>query len=175
MYLIVGLGNPGSQYAETRHNVGFLFLDYLAMEAGVRIEQNKFHGLYAKGRLGSADVVFLKPMTYMNLSGSSVQDALTFFKISPEQMIVVFDDLDLEPGAVRMRVGGGHGGHNGLRDILAKVTSDKFPRIKIGIGKPEHKSATASYVLGKFSTDEWEHLNNESFRVAKERLFSCLK
>lgn len=175
MFLIVGLGNPGSQYESTRHNVGFLFLDALAQEAGVSINQSKFHALYARGSLDGYDVVFLKPTTFMNVSGTSVQEAMHFFKVAAEKVIVVFDDLDLEAGTVKMRVGGGHGGHNGIRDILAKTTSDKFYRIKIGIGKPQHKSATTGHVLGKFSSDELRNLQETSFPMARERLVSILK
>jgi PTH1 family peptidyl-tRNA hydrolase len=106
----------------------------------------------------------------MNVSGSSVQEAMTFFKVPPEKLIVVFDDLDQEPGAVRLRTGGGHGGHNGVRDILAKCGDDAFHRVKIGIGKPLHKSATADWVLGRLTTEERERLEKESFPLAKTRL-----
>lgn len=175
MHLLVGLGNPGPTYAGTRHNVGFMFLDTLASESGVSINQTKFRSLYAKGTWQGYDLVFLKPQTYMNLSGGPVQEALAFFKLPPERLIVVFDDLDLAAGAVKLRVGGGAGGHNGVKDILAKLGNDKFHRIKLGIGKPEHKSATADWVLSRFSPEELSKLESESFAVAKERLTSVLK
>lgn len=175
MHLIVGLGNPGPGYDGTRHNVGFMFLDEVARDAGISINQNKFQSDFAKGTWQGFDVVLLKPLVYMNLSGGPVRDALTFFKLPYQKLIVVFDDLDLAPGAVKMRVGGGHGGHNGMRDILAKVGGDEFHRIKIGIGKPEHKSATANYVLGKLTQAELDELNTNSFRVARERLLTALK
>jgi PTH1 family peptidyl-tRNA hydrolase len=170
MFLVVGLGNPGTQYEGTRHNVGFLLLDTLVGEAGTTFASQKFRAAFARGRWEGHDAVFLKPLTFMNVSGSSVQEAMTFFKVPPEKLIVVFDDLDQEPGAVRLRTGGGHGGHNGVRDILAKCGDDAFHRVKIGIGKPLHKSATADWVLGRLTTEERERLEKESFPLAKTRL-----
>lgn len=117
----------------------------------------------------------MKPQGYMNTSGNSVQQAISFFKIAEEELIVVFDDLDQAPGAVKTRIGGGHGGHNGVRDILDKTGLDKFYRVKIGIGKPEHKSATANWVLGKFTHPEIATLENESFPIAKNRILSTMK
>lgn len=173
MFLIVGLGNPGREYENTRHNAGFLFVDYIAPEIGSGPEQTRFQGLLYKGRLNNNDVILLKPQTFMNVSGSSVIECLQFFKIPIENLIVVFDDLDQEFGAVRTRVGGGHGGHNGVRDILARVTSDQFNRIKIGIGRPSHKSAVTGWVLGKLTPAETDVLN-ASFGVARERLLSII-
>ena len=170
MFLVVGLGNPGTQYEGTRHNVGFLLLDALVGEAGTSFSSQKFRAAFARGRWEGHDAVFLKPLTFMNVSGSSVQEALTFFKVPVEKLIVVFDDLDQEPGAVRLRTGGGHGGHNGVRDILAKCGDDAFHRVKIGIGKPLHKSATADWVLGRLTAEERERLERESFPLAKTRL-----
>lgn len=175
MHLIVGLGNPGSQYDLTRHNVGFMFLDAIAEQSRLSFSQTKFQSLYAKGSWRGHEVVLLKPQTYMNLSGGPVVEAMTFFKLLPSQLVVVFDDLDQEFGAVRCRVGGGHGGHNGIRDILAKYADDKFHRVKIGIGKPVHKSATADWVLSKFTQIMLDDLYDNTFPVAMERVVALLK
>ena len=175
MHVVVGLGNPGREYDETRHNVGFMLADLIAREAGSSISQIKFHSLSARVQWQGCDILLLKPQTYMNLSGSPVQEALAFFKVPPANLVVLFDDLDQIPGAVRTRFGGGHGGHNGLRDILAKLGTDQFHRLKIGIGKPEHKSATANWVLSRFNTHESAELEQNSFKVATQRLKEILK
>ena len=175
MHLLVGLGNPGTQYELTRHNVGFLFLDELVAAAGGQFSQTKFNSLICRISWKGQDLLLIKPQTFMNLSGASVLEAVQFYKLAPSQVVVVFDDLDQAPGAVRMRVGGGHGGHNGVRDILARWGQDGFFRLKVGIGKPEHKSATANYVLGRFSADELQDLKEKSFAVARERLEDILK
>lgn len=175
MHLLVGLGNPGTQYELTRHNVGFLFLDELADAAGGQFSQTKFNSLVCRISWKGHDLLLLKPQTFMNLSGASVLEAVQFFKLTPAQVTVVFDDLDQAAGAVRMRVGGGHGGHNGIRDILARWGQDGFFRLKVGIGKPEHKSATANYVLGRLSAEELQYLKDKSFAVARERLEDILK
>jgi peptidyl-tRNA hydrolase, PTH1 family len=175
LFLIVGLGNPGPKYEQTRHNAGFCFLDSLLAEIKTTAHNNKFHSKYARAVWNGFDCIFLYPQTFMNVSGVAVLEATQFFKIPPENLIVVCDDLDQEPGAVRMRVGGGHGGNNGLRDILDKCPWDNFHRIKIGIGKPVHKTQTSDWVLGKFSADEWSKLSSESFVVAKDRLLQTLR
>lgn len=175
MHLIVGLGNPGTQYELTRHNVGFMFLDQLAESAGSQFSQTKFNSLVTRVTWKGFDVLLMKPQTFMNLSGTSVLEAVQFYKLPPSNLIVVFDDLDQAAGAVRLRVGGGHGGHNGVRDILARWGQDSFYRIKIGIGKPEHKSATANYVLGKFSAAELDDILKNSFPIAQKRLEEILK
>ncbi len=175
MHLVVGLGNPGSQYELTRHNVGFLFLDELAHATHSQLNQNKFNGLTCRVNWQGHDLLLLKPQTFMNLSGASVLEAVQFYKLAPQNVIVVFDDLDQTSGAVRLRTGGGHGGHNGVRDILAKWGQDGFHRLKIGIGKPEHKTAVVGHVLGKFSTQELDDLRQKTFKTAEERLLDLLK
>lgn len=174
MFLIVGLGNPGSQYEATRHNIGFLFIDELAAQLQALPAQSRFQGLVQKANWGTVSLQLLKPLTFMNLSGRSVRECATFFKIPAENIIVIFDDLDQAPGAVRMRFGGGHGGHNGMRSLMAELGTDKFHRIKVGIGKPEHKSATTGWVLGKLTPEETAQLN-ESFATVRERITSIIK
>ncbi len=154
MTLYVGLGNPGSAYAMHRHNIGWRVIDRLVSDIGARdISKSSFQGeLYRHGNL-----FFLKPTTYMNLSGKSVQAVKNFFKIDPEDIIVIHDDIDLPFGAVRFKQGGGHGGHNGLRSIDEMIGRDYY-RIRLGIGKPEYKSQVADYVLHDFSAEETPHL-----------------
>lgn len=175
MFIIVGLGNPGINYESTRHNVGFMLVDNMASESNSLISQNKFGALTTRTQWNGFDVFFMKPQGYMNLSGSSVQQAISFFKINENDLIVISDDLDQSPGAVRTRLGGGHGGHNGVRDILDKTEFNKFYRIKIGIGKPEHKNATSNWVLNKFTNSEINMLEQESFPIAKNRILEIMK
>ena len=144
MKLVVGLGNPGKQYELTRHNVGFRVLDSLNLEF-----QNGFSGLYAK----TENCVYLKPQTFMNVSGSSVLEALQFYKLEPAGILIIHDELDLPFGTVRLKKGGGHAGHNGLRDIIRLIGPD-FSRIRIGIGKPALKSQIHAYVLSPFLAEE---------------------
>jgi PTH1 family peptidyl-tRNA hydrolase len=155
--LIVGLGNPGREYETTRHNVGFLWIDELArlQNLGFRSEA-KFHGLTARGQLHGHEVVLLKPQTFMNVSGRSVGALVQFYKISPEEMLVVHDELDLPPGVARLKMGGGHGGHNGLKDIIAHLGSRDFWRLRIGIGHPGDRSEVSNYVLNDPRREERE-------------------
>jgi PTH1 family peptidyl-tRNA hydrolase len=155
--LIVGLGNPGREYETTRHNVGFLWIDELArlQDLGFRSEA-KFHGLTARGQLHGHEVLLLKPQTFMNVSGRSVGALVQFYKISPEEMLVVHDELDLPPGVARLKMGGGHGGHNGLKDIIAHLGSRDFWRLRIGIGHPGDRSEVSNYVLNDPRREERE-------------------
>lgn len=150
MKLIIGLGNPGSQYADTRHNIGFNVIDSLVSSLGARdISKSSFYGELHR----THDTLFLKPTTYMNLSGKSVIAVKNFFKIDLENIMVIHDDLDLPFGALKFKVGGGHGGHNGLKSIDA-VVGKEYRRIRMGIGKPLYKSQVADFVLSKFNSDE---------------------
>lgn len=148
--LIVGLGNPGSEHARTRHNAGFWFIDALAAAEGARFgAESKLHGQTAKLHLGSESIWLLKPSTFMNRSGTSVAAALRYWKIEPEQMLVAHDELDLPTGAARLKFDGGHGGQNGLRDIIAHLGHAKFHRLRVGIGHPGHKDQVTNWVLGR--------------------------
>ena len=153
MKLIVGLGNPGAKYARNRHNVGFLALDAISAAHGFAIWRSKFQGQIAEGRLGAEKVLLLKPETFMNLSGDSVQAALAFHKLAPADLIVLHDEIDLPPGQVRIKTGGGAAGHNGLRSIAGHVGPD-FQRVRIGVGHPGDKRLVSNYVLGDFAKDE---------------------
>ncbi len=150
-WLIVGLGNPGPQYANNRHNIGFMVLDRLAGVVGGGFRE-KFHGHMARGTLAGKDVTLLKPMTWMNLSGTSVGEAGTFFKASQAEVIVIHDELDLASGDVKVKIGGGHAGHNGLRSIFEHFGKD-FVRVRCGIGRPKHGDVTP-HVLGDFRGDD---------------------
>ncbi|HEY0180698.1 MAG TPA: aminoacyl-tRNA hydrolase [Dokdonella sp.] len=148
--LVVGLGNPGAEHLRTRHNAGFWFVDALAAREGARFgAEAKLRGETAKVALGGSSVWLLKPTTYMNASGASVGAALRYWKIPPEEMLVVHDDLDLPPGTARLKFDGGHGGQNGLRDLFAHVGHGKFHRLRIGIGHPGHKDRVLGWVLGR--------------------------
>ena len=153
--LIVGLGNPGSEYEKTRHNAGFWFLDELARQQNINFKaEKKFHGEVARYIHAGEDVWLLKPMTFMNLSGQAVQALAHFYKINIDEILVVHDELDLSVDTARLKKGGGHGGHNGLRDITSKMGGNNFLRLRIGIGHPGDKNQVTNHVLKKASTDD---------------------
>lgn len=150
--LIVGLGNPGRKYDGTRHNIGFRTLRRLASRYRLSLSQSKFDGVYTTGRIAGSDVLLLEPHTYMNKSGKSVQAACSFYGIAASDTVVLHDDIDLSAGQIKIKDGGGHGGHNGLRDIIAKTGDRDFTRIRLGVGRPEHGDVT-NYVLSRFDDE----------------------
>ncbi len=158
MYLIVGLGNPGLSYRKTRHNAGFQALDALAERLGVRIRTKGFSALYGEGRIGTERVVLVKPQTYMNLSGDAVQSLMHFYKLAPDRLIVLYDDIDLPTGSLRIRANGSAGSHNGMRSVISCVGSENFPRIRIGVGKDE-SLVLRDYVLKRPSKAEQQTLS----------------
>lgn len=159
MKLFVGLGNPGSQYAKNRHNIGFMAVDRIAADHGFSPWKRAFHGLVSEGRLGAEKVLLLKPETFMNLSGQAVQAAATFYKVGPGDIVVFHDELDLAPGKLRVKQGGGHAGHNGLRSIHAHL-GEAYGRVRIGIGHPGHKDAVAGYVLHDFAKADQDWIDD---------------
>jgi len=159
MQLWVGLGNPGAKYARNRHNIGFMALDRIAADHGFSPWRAKFQGQIAEGRLGDERVTLLKPETYMNLSGQSVAAALSFFKLEPDALSVFHDELDLAPGKLRLKSGGGHAGHNGLRSIHGHI-GDAYKRVRLGIGHPGDKALVSHYVLSDFAKAESDGLDN---------------
>ena len=159
MLLFVGLGNPGRKYAMNRHNIGFMALDRMAGDHGFGPWKAKFQGQIAEGRLGSEKVLLLKPETFMNLSGQSVGEAMRFYKLSPEDVTVFHDELDLAPGKVRVKQGGGHAGHNGLRSIHAHI-GESYRRVRLGIGHPGRKELVAHYVLQDFAKADADWLDD---------------
>lgn len=166
-FLIVGLGNPGRQYENTRHNAGFITLDVIAEKAGARVDRIKFKGLCGEGMLGGKKVLFLKPSTFMNLSGQSVQEAMSFYKLPPEKVLVIFDDISLDPGKLRIRRKGSDGGHNGIKNIIYLSGKDTFPRIKMGVGKkPNPGWDLVDWVLSRFTEDEQKALLDAAEKAA---------
>ena len=153
MILLVGLGNPGAKYERNRHNVGFMAVDRIAADHGFTPWRARFQGQVAEGRLGDTRTVLLKPGTFMNLSGQSVGEAMRYLKLDPAQVLVLHDELDLAPSKVRLKLGGGHAGHNGLRSIHQHI-GDAYRRLRIGIGHPGHKDRVAGYVLSDFAKAE---------------------
>ncbi len=159
-WLIVGLGNPGAEYAKTRHNIGFRCLDILAETLGCSVDKGKFQGLYGQTTYRGKKVYLLKPLTYMNLSGRSVLQLSAYFRIPPQRIIVLFDDISLEPGRLRVRPSGSAGGHNGIKSIIGELGSQDFPRVKIGVGgKPHPDFDLADWVLSPFSSQEEKALS----------------
>ena len=154
-WLIAGLGNPGDNYAKTRHNVGFRAVDALAEKLGVKIDRAKFRGLYAQANYKGKKLILLKPQTFMNLSGLSVADAARYFKLPPERVILLFDDVSLDVGRLRVRAEGSAGGHNGIKSVIGALNSQSFPRVKLGVGaKPHPDYELADWVLSNFTKDE---------------------
>ena len=158
-WIVVGLGNPGAKYDNTRHNAGFRALEGYCARSGQKIDRMKFKALAGEGMLGGKRVLFLKPQTFMNLSGEAVHDAAAFYKIPPERVLVIFDDISLPVGKLRVRPGGSAGGHNGVKNIIACLGSNGFPRVKIGVGeKPNPDYDLAAWVLGRPTAAEWKTL-----------------
>ena len=155
MKLIVGLGNPGSEYQSTRHNMGFAAIDYISEKQGISVKKSKHQALIGEGILGGERVVLAKPMTYMNLSGDAVSALARWYKVEPSDILVIYDDMDLPVGQMRLRPSGSAGGHNGMKSIILRLSSDQFPRLRIGIGRKEN-SDTIDYVLGKLNREEQE-------------------
>ena len=159
-WLIVGLGNPGKDYEKTRHNCGFRAIDVLAQKLGCKVDKLKFQGLYGQVNYGGGKLFLLKPQTYMNLSGRSVLQLSAYFHIPPQRIIVLFDDISLEPGRLRIRASGSAGGHNGIKSIISELGSQDFPRVKIGVGsKPNPEFDLADWVLSSFSANEEKALS----------------
>lgn len=159
-WLVVGLGNPGSKYAETRHNAGFRALDAYCAKSGQKMDKMKFKSLIGEGQFGGARVLFMKPQTFMNLSGEAVRDAAAFYKLDPSHILVLSDDISLDVGRIRVRAKGSAGGQNGLKNIIYHLNSDQFPRVKIGVGaKPHPGYDLADWVLSRFTADEQEAID----------------
>ena len=166
-WLVVGLGNPGKKYENTRHNTGFLVMDTLCREHGVSCDRSRFRALTGEAGLGGKRVLLLKPQTFMNLSGEAVREAAAFYKIPPERVLVIFDDISLPVGTLRIRAKGSAGGQNGVKNIIAQLGSEQFPRIKVGIGgKPHPDYDLADWVLSSFRPEEQEAMQDAAKRAA---------
>ncbi len=167
MYLIAGLGNPTKEYDKTRHNVGFSVIDVLADKYDIDVSERKHRAFCGKGVIEGQKVLLVKPQTFMNLSGESLRSAVDYYKLSPEEIIVIYDDISLEPGQLRIRLKGSAGGHNGIKNIIAQLGTQEFPRIKVGVGAKPPRMDLADYVLSRFSKGE-QALMDEAFHDAAD-------
>ena len=167
MYIIAGLGNPGSKYEKTRHNVGFQVIDRLASKYHIDMNTKKHKAICGTGVIEGVKVLLVKPQTFMNLSGESIREAVDYYKIDPEDIIVIYDDISLEPGQLRIRLKGSAGGHNGIKNIIAHLGTQEFPRIKVGVGAKPPKMDLADYVLSRFGAEE-QKIMDEAFGEAAE-------
>ncbi len=167
MYIIAGLGNPTKEYDKTRHNVGFSVIDVLADRYHIDVSERKHKALCGRGAIEGQKVVLMKPQTFMNLSGESIRAAVDFYKADPEEVIIIYDDISLEPGQLRIRLKGSAGGHNGIKNIIAHLGTQEFPRIKVGVGAKPPRMDLAAYVLSRFSQEE-QKLMDDAFLAAAD-------
>ncbi len=174
MYLIVGLGNPGKEYENTRHNMGFKVLNKLSEKYNIPITKSKFNGKYGTGIIENEKVVLLEPQTYMNLSGEAIKPMLDFYKVAPSNVLVIYDDIDVEPGNIKIRMKGGPGTHNGMKSVVKELGTEEFPRVRVGIGQPIIKLAMVDYVIGYVPEEELKILN-EGIDKAEQAVEEILK
>ncbi len=176
MYLIVGLGNPEQDYSNTRHNMGFNTINKLAKQYNIEITRKNFKGLYGSGIIEEEKVILLKPQTFMNSSGESIKEIMQFYKIEPQDLIVIYDDIDIEPGVIKLRKTGGPGTHNGMKSVVHELNTQDFKRVRVGIGKPggEEKQDLIEYVIGAIPEEEKEKLEKGT-DLAKEAVISIIK
>lgn len=174
MYLIVGLGNPGKEYENTRHNMGFKVLNKLSEKYNIPITKSKFNGKYGTGIIENEKVVLLEPQTYMNLSGDAIKPMLDFYKVAPSNVLVIYDDIDVEPGNIKIRMKGGPGTHNGMKSVVKELGTEEFPRVRVGIGQPIIKLAMVDYVIGYVPEEELKILN-EGIDKAEQAVEEILK
>lgn len=174
MYLIVGLGNPEKDYSNTRHNMGFDTINKLAEQYDIEIVKSKFKGLYGQGIIEGEKVILLKPQTYMNLSGESIKEITQFYKIELEKLIIVYDDIDLEPGIIKIRKAGGSGTHNGMKSVVQELNTQNFKRVRVGTGMPEKKEDLIEYVLGAIPREDKQVLDKGT-DLAKQAIIEIIK
>jgi len=174
MYLIVGLGNPEEEYSKTRHNMGFNVINKIANKYGIEVNKKKFDGLCGDGIIDAEKVILLKPQTYMNLSGKSIIQVINFYKIPLENVIIIYDDVDVEPGLIRIRKKGSSGSHNGMKSVIQELNSEEFTRIRVGIGKPKYNNDMINYVIGSISEEDKSKLE-EGVNKAQEATIEILK
>lgn len=166
MKIIAGLGNPGREYENTKHNVGFMTLDILAERLGISIRKLKFKALIGEGRIGAEKVILVKPQTYMNLSGESLREIISFYKTDPEDLVVIYDDIDIPVGSLRIRSKGSAGTHNGMRSVVYQLQDDSFPRIRVGIGGEKGERDLVSYVISGFPEEERDKMREAILKAA---------
>ena len=174
MYLIVGLGNPEKDYKNTRHNMGFDTINKISEQYQIEVDKKKFKGLYGKGIIENEKVILLKPQTFMNLSGESIKEAIDFYQIEEDKLIVIYDDMDIEPGNIKVRKMGGAGSHNGMKSVIQHLNTKHFARIRIGIGNPEDKKDAINYVIGAIPKEEREILEKAT-ELARDAVVEIIK
>ena len=174
MYLIIGLGNPEEEYSKTRHNMGFNAINKIAEQYGIKVNKSKFQGLYESAIIEGQKVMLIKPQTYMNLSGECIKQFVDFYKIPNEDILVIYDDMDIEPGKIKIRKKGGAGGHNGMKSIIKMLGTEEFARIRTGIGRPKHNGDDINYVIGAIPEEEIPKLQ-DGVEKAKEAVIEILK
>ena len=174
MYIIVGLGNPEPEYSNTRHNMGFDTINKIAKKYNIEFSKTNFKGIYGTGIIEGEKVILLKPQTFMNLSGESIKEIIDFYKLNTDNLIIIYDDIDIEPGIIKLRKTGGPGTHNGMKSVIKEIGTEKFPRVRIGIGKPEHKGDLINYVIGKIPEEDKKILE-KSTDVAKDAVIEIIK
>lgn len=174
MYLIVGLGNPEPEYSKTRHNMGFDVINKVAEQYNIDLNKKGFKSIYGMGLIENEKVILCKPQTFMNLSGDAIVEIANYYKIIPEDIIVVYDDIDLLPGIVKIRKKGGPGTHNGMKSVIYRMQTSNFPRIRIGTGMPENKSDLINYVISKMSKEEYD-LQIQGINIGKNAVVEILK
>ena len=174
MYLIIGLGNPESDYSRTRHNMGFDVINKLSEKFDIKVNKTKFKALYGTGVINGEKVVLVKPQTYMNLSGESVKEFVNFYKAENDKLLVIYDDIDTEPGKIRIRKTGGPGTHNGMKSVVGCLNSEKFARVRVGIGMPIFKGDLINYVIGHIPDGEYDELQ-KGINLAAEAVESIVK
>ncbi len=167
MHVVVGLGNPGKRYEGTRHNIGAEVVEFMARHFLIPLKEKKFKAHFGRGQMATEPVMLVCPQTFMNLSGDSVGPLVGFYKLNSDSVVVIHDDLDLPLGVVRVKSGGGHGGHNGLRDLVKKLGTANFQRVRVGIGRPEGPMATSDWVLSRWGSSQQEHLQRIQERAAE--------
>lgn len=167
MYVIIGLGNPEKEYQGTRHNMGFDAINKIASQYDIEMTKKKFNAIYGDGVIEGQKVILVKPQTYMNLSGMSVREFINFYKVSKDEFIILYDDMDIEKGIIKIRKKGGPGNHNGMKSIENELSTDTFARVRIGIGTPEYKNDAVNYVLGKVPKEEMDLLQDGVEKAAK--------
>lgn len=174
MYLIVGLGNPEEEYSKTRHNMGFNVINKISKEYEIEVNKNKFDGLFGSGEIEGEKVILLKPQTYMNLSGKSIIQAMNFYKIDKKNLIVIYDDIDVEKGKIKIRKLGSAGSHNGMKSVIQELQTENFTRVRVGIGKPEFKGDMINYVIGAIPDEEVKILDSGAEK-AKDAIVEIIK
>ena len=167
MYLIIGLGNPEEEYSHTRHNMGFDTINHLSKKYGIEVTKKKFKSLYGTGIIEGEKVILLKPQTYMNLSGDAIIEAMDYYDIEIEDLIIIYDDMDIEKGKIKIRKKGGAGSHNGMKSVVENLQTEEFTRIRVGIGRPQHEYDAMNYVIGKISKEEQEILEKATRKSSR--------